>query len=153
MLSVILQCNAHHPHHVSGPKGIRTQPWSGHYDVSPVLWATAHVTQHTPIGWQPGRPLETNQVVPEIPSVPLESVCRRYLPVGSGSGELPRGGYYTTLVEPDGRNFTIQVRHTCAVPCIDIIAWRKVSDCLGAMSYFVGVFHHQDYAYTAWKGS
>jgi len=60
------------------------QPWSGHYDVSPVLWATAHVTQHTPIGW-------------------------RYLPVGSGSGELPRGGYYTTLVEPDGRNFTIQV--------------------------------------------
>ena len=28
------------------------QPWSGHFDTLPVVWATAHVTQFTEIGWQ-----------------------------------------------------------------------------------------------------
>ena len=60
------------------------QPWSGHYDTLPVVWATAHVTQFTEIGW-------------------------RYLAVGNGSGELAQGGYYTTIVDPNGSDFTLQV--------------------------------------------
>ena len=51
------------------------QPWSGNYNTFPVVWATSHVTQFTKIGW-------------------------KYLTVGSGSGELPQGGYYVTLVDP-----------------------------------------------------
>ena len=60
------------------------QPWSGHYEVNPVVWATAHLTQFTKTGW-------------------------KYLGVGSGSGELPKGGYYTTIVDPNGDDFTINV--------------------------------------------
>ncbi|XP_065185035.1 galactocerebrosidase-like isoform X2 [Sycon ciliatum] len=58
------------------------QPWSGHYWVSPVIWATAHVTQFTKVGW-------------------------RYLKNRAGSGLLPLGGYYVTWVDPDGPDFTI----------------------------------------------
>ncbi|CAE7023212.1 galc [Symbiodinium natans] len=58
------------------------QPWSGHYEVNPVIWATAHVTQFTKIGW-------------------------KYLANGSGSGELPHGGYYATWVDPSSQNFTM----------------------------------------------
>lgn len=79
-----------------------------------------------PSGGSQAGPLRLIRWFRRFASVPLESVCHRYLPVGSGSGELPRGGYYTTLVEPDGRNFTIQVRHSCAVPCIDIMWDRSV---------------------------
>ena len=61
------------------------QPWSGWYGVRgpgrnpaatemPVVWATAHVTQFAQVGW-------------------------RYLKVGAGSGELPRGGFFTTIVD------------------------------------------------------
>lgn len=50
------------------------QPWSGHYEVNPVIWATAHVTQFTEIGWV-------------------------YLK-GSGSAQLPNGGFYTTIIDP-----------------------------------------------------
>ena len=60
------------------------EPWSGHYGTFPVLWTTAHVTQFTKVGWN-------------------------YLPVGSGSGKLPKGGFYTTIVDPAGTDFTIQV--------------------------------------------
>ena len=60
------------------------QPWSGHYDTLPVVWATAHVTQFSDIGW-------------------------RYLANGQGSGELPVGGFYTTLVSPSGADLTLQV--------------------------------------------
>ena len=60
------------------------EPWSGHYDVMPVVWATAHVTQFTRIGW-------------------------RYLKNGSGSGELPKGGYYTTIADPNRSDFTLNV--------------------------------------------
>ncbi|CAE7706485.1 galc [Symbiodinium pilosum] len=58
------------------------EPWSGHYEVNPVIWATAHVTQFTKIGW-------------------------RYLVNGSGSGELPRGGYFATWVDPSSTDFTM----------------------------------------------
>lgn len=60
------------------------QPWSGWYDVNPVVWASAHVTQFTEIGW-------------------------RYLANGSGSGALPQGGYYVTLVDPAGSDFTMNI--------------------------------------------
>ena len=67
------------------------QPWSGWYGVrgppnnpaavdTPVVWATAHLTQFTKIGW-------------------------RYLKSRAGSGELPQGGFFTTLVDgPDDGN-------------------------------------------------
>lgn len=60
------------------------EPWSGHYEVNPVIWATAHVTQFTQIGW-------------------------KYLANGNGSGELPKGGYYVTWVDPDSDAFTMNV--------------------------------------------
>ena len=60
------------------------QPWSGHFEVNPVVWATAHLTQFTKTGW-------------------------KYLAVGSGSGKLPQGGYYTTIVDPNGDDFTINI--------------------------------------------
>ncbi len=69
------------------------QPWSGHYgdddegrSSMPVLWANAHVTQFTQIGW-------------------------KYLAVGRGSGELPAGGYFTTIVDTSANDgdFTLLV--------------------------------------------
>ena len=68
------------------------QPWSGHYgDVDedrsafPVVWANAHTTQFTQIGW-------------------------KYLSVGRGSGELPHGGYFTTIADAAaGGDFTLLV--------------------------------------------
>jgi galactosylceramidase len=55
------------------------EPWSGFYPTDDaslgVVYATAHVTQFTKVGWN-------------------------YLAVGSGSGELPGGGYYVTIVDP-----------------------------------------------------
>lgn len=60
------------------------EPWSGYYEVNPVIWATAHVTQFTQIGW-------------------------KYLANGNGSGELPKGGYYVTWVDPDSDTFTMNV--------------------------------------------
>eukprot|EP00039_Didymoeca_costata_P019847 m.339152 g.339152 ORF g.339152 m.339152 type:complete len:813 (+) comp18686_c0_seq1:84-2522(+) len=65
------------------------QPWSGYYgdDIDgtmPVVWATAHVTQFTSVGWQ-------------------------FLKVGSGSSELSEGGFMATLVSPDGKDITILI--------------------------------------------
>lgn len=60
------------------------EPWSGHYEVNPVIWATAHVTQFTEIGWN-------------------------YLLNGTGSGELPNGGYYATWVDPKSTDFTMNI--------------------------------------------
>lgn len=60
------------------------QPWTGHYqDIAPV-WATAHVTQFTQIGWH-------------------------YLKNESGSGLLPQGGYYTTIVDSQSDDFTLNI--------------------------------------------
>eukprot|EP01060_Flectonema_neradi_P008219 TRINITY_DN15885_c0_g1_i1.p1 TRINITY_DN15885_c0_g1~~TRINITY_DN15885_c0_g1_i1.p1 ORF type:complete len:809 (+),score=115.84 TRINITY_DN15885_c0_g1_i1:109-2535(+) len=53
------------------------EPWSGFYTNLEVLWATAHITQFTKIGWH-------------------------YLSQGSGSGQLDKGGYYTTFTDSNG---------------------------------------------------
>ena len=59
------------------------QPWSGYYEKDmPVVWATAHVTQFTePFTW-------------------------KYLDVGHGSGELPKGGFYTSFINAGDSNNT-----------------------------------------------
>ena len=60
------------------------QPWSGYVENLEVAYATAHITQFTKIGW-------------------------RYLKNGSGSGKLSNGGYYTTFVSEDSKDFTIVI--------------------------------------------
>jgi len=55
---------------------IAENPWSGHYDVSSPMWITAHTTQFTKPGWI-------------------------YLQHGNGTGLLPSGGSYVTLVPPN----------------------------------------------------
>jgi galactosylceramidase len=59
-----------------------TSPWSGAYDVNSALWATAHTTQFTAIGWH-------------------------YLRNQSGVGRLDGGGTYVTLT--NGTDYTIVV--------------------------------------------
>lgn len=54
-------------------------PWSGHYDVQGTIWATAHTTQFTQVGWQ-------------------------YLDASSGT--MPEHGTYVTLRSPDSRDFS-----------------------------------------------
>jgi galactosylceramidase len=56
------------------------QPWSGHYTVSPALWIQAHWGQFVQPGW-------------------------RFLDKGNGSGFLPEGGSYVTLVPPRDGSF------------------------------------------------
>lgn len=51
------------------------QPWSGHYTISPVLWIQAHWGQFVQPGW-------------------------RFLDSGNGSGFLPNGGSYVSLIPP-----------------------------------------------------
>ncbi|RUS73898.1 hypothetical protein EGW08_018334 [Elysia chlorotica] len=58
------------------------EPWNGHYVVSPPIWASAHTTQFTEIGWS-------------------------YLKHGHGVGTLPQGGTYVGLVSPDRDHLTI----------------------------------------------
>ena len=57
-------------------------PWSGHYEVSQVIWATAHTTQFVDVGWH-------------------------YLQHGSGVGALENNGSYVALT--DGKELTIVV--------------------------------------------
>ena len=56
-------------------------PWSGHFEVLPVLWGYAHVNQFIAPGW-------------------------RFLEKG-GNGRLPAGGTYTTLISPTGADFSL----------------------------------------------
>jgi len=59
------------------------EPWSGSYEVTPPVWATAHTSQFTEPGWQ-------------------------YLPAGgNGAGLLPGGGTYVTIVSPEVEDFSI----------------------------------------------
>lgn len=58
-------------------------PWSGSYEVNQAVWTTAHFTQFTAPGWH-------------------------FLSVASqGSGALPGGGNYATLVPPTGSGMTV----------------------------------------------
>lgn len=55
-------------------------PWSGHYDVDPTIWVTAHTTQFAQPGW-------------------------RY--IDSACGLLKNGGSYVTLKSPDGQDYSV----------------------------------------------
>ncbi len=57
-------------------------PWSGHYDIQPAVWATAHTTQFARPGWQY-----------------IDSAC----------GYLSKEGSYVTLKSPDGKDYSIIV--------------------------------------------
>lgn len=59
------------------------QPWSGHYDVQPAVWMTAHTTQFIEPGW-------------------------KYLG-GSACGLLPGGGSHVTAVSPDGKSLSVVI--------------------------------------------
>jgi hypothetical protein len=65
------------------------QPWSGHFSVSPALWAIAHVNQFVPanLDWRILAADATN----------------------GGSGNLTFGGYYTTFYSPTTFESTIIV--------------------------------------------
>ena len=56
-------------------------PWSGHYELRPVLWGYAHVNQFVRPGW-------------------------RFLDNG-GCGDLPGGGTYTTLKSPTSGDYSL----------------------------------------------
>ncbi|CAJ1460784.1 unnamed protein product [Effrenium voratum] len=58
------------------------EPWSGHYEVMAPVWATAHTTQFTKLGWS-------------------------YLPPGEAAGLLPEGGTFVTIASSDLQDFTI----------------------------------------------
>ncbi|MDE3178891.1 MAG: galactosylceramidase [Acidobacteriota bacterium] len=57
-------------------------PWSGHYQVNPTIWVTAHTTQFAQPGWQY-----------------IDSAC----------GLLKGGGSFVTLKSPSGRNYSVIV--------------------------------------------
>src|ERR1019366_8769216 len=55
-------------------------PWSGHYDVQPAIWVTAHTTQFAQLGWKY-----------------LDTACLL----------LPGGGSCVALMAPNGRDYSI----------------------------------------------
>ena len=57
-------------------------PWSGHYEVQPAVWATAHTTQFVQPGWKY-----------------LDEAC----------GLLAGGGSYVSLKAPDGKDWSVVV--------------------------------------------
>lgn len=63
---------------------VANQPWSGYYEVSPPIWATAHTTQFTEIGWN-------------------------YLMDANGVTELKEGGTIVALLSPNRKNMTIVI--------------------------------------------
>lgn len=75
------------------------EPWSGHYEVNSPIWTSAHWCQFTQPGW-------------------------RILPVGSaavaagGSGALPLGGHYVTLVPADSMSEVTIVVETLEGKCL-----------------------------------
>ena len=58
------------------------QPWAAWYVVPASIWATAHYTQFSAIGWH-------------------------YLRVGAGAGMLAQGGSYVTLFNNATADFSI----------------------------------------------
>ena len=59
------------------------QPWSGHYEVQPAIWITAHTTQFIEPGW-------------------------KYLG-GSACGLLPGGGSHVAAISPDGKGLSLVI--------------------------------------------
>ena len=76
-----------------------SQPWSGNYEITPTVWATAHYTQFTKPGWT-------------------------YLLQGQGSGVLTGGGTYVSLVDSLG-NITIIIE---AAGVDNLVGWSS-SNC------------------------
>mmetsp|Transcript_100821 Transcript_100821/g.291519 ORF Transcript_100821/g.291519 Transcript_100821/m.291519 type:complete len:867 (-) Transcript_100821:147-2747(-) len=60
------------------------EPWSGNYHSMAPVWATAHVTQFTSIGWD-------------------------IVENGHGSGQLPNGGFYVTYADPKTGDWTLTI--------------------------------------------
>ena len=60
-------------------------PWSGHYDINPGLWVTAHTTQFAQPGWKY-----------------LDSACQM----------LPAGGSCVGLMAPNGKDYSVIIE-TC----------------------------------------
>ena len=65
------------------------QPWSGSFNVTPVVWAAAHTTQFVHPGWR----------------MPW-----------AASGTLAKGGSYVSYVSPAGDDFAV-VLETAAASC------------------------------------
>ncbi len=57
-------------------------PWSGHYEVLPMIWVTAHTTQFAQPGWQY-----------------IDSAC----------GFLGSGGSHVTLKSPSGKDYSVVI--------------------------------------------
>jgi len=60
------------------------EPWTGNYNSMGPVWASAHVTQFTKVGWD-------------------------LLKIGRGSGQLPKGGFYATYSDPKSADWTLTV--------------------------------------------
>lgn len=70
------------------------EPWSGQYEVNAALWTSAHWTQFSSVGW-------------------------RFLSVaGGGSGFLPGGGAYVTLVPPGSTSDFTLILETLQGDCL-----------------------------------
>ena len=125
---------AYYPSYAFWNEGLMraTQPWSGHFVLSPSLWATAHYTQFTQLhGW-------------------------RYIKQGQGSGALEGGGTYVTLVDALG-NITMVIEaasdgglkdwssHNCNSGGLGL-NYRPVADVQNATFVFTGAVIPQSLA-------
>jgi alpha-L-fucosidase len=65
------------------------QPWSGHYALPPTVWASAHTTQFSEVGWK----------------MPF-----------SGAGSMASGGSHLTMISPNRSDFSIVIE-TASAAC------------------------------------
>ena len=79
------------------------EPWSGHFEIQPAVWAAAHATQFADPGWSY-----------------VDGAC----------GYLESSGSYVTLLSPSGEDFSI-VLETMDSPYITIGVPREVTFRLG----------------------
>jgi galactosylceramidase len=100
--------------------GTGLQPWSGNYQINPVIWATAHVTQFTEIGWLY---LQNNTGSGQLPQVRSFFVVMCSLACVVAMFDVAaclfslhpcvlwdeQGGYYVTFVDKQTNNFTINI--------------------------------------------
>jgi hypothetical protein len=71
-------------------------PWSGHYEVNPTIWVTAHTTQFTQPGW-------------------------RYL--NGACGFLQGKGSYVTLKSPSGKDYSVVIE-TVRAPAAQRVSFQ-----------------------------